>query len=139
MSDTYATSKSKSERVVALYRLEYIVRLNVKTFGLSSKIGYINDIVLKGNYWRSLQKGEHFICRIDKLLKNEPFGLGRFANFVHSDSALRASIVFLEIPYTESTCMITPFNHTICLLFMTYKQYIYSYDTFVNFIFDYPI
>ena len=61
MSDTYATSKSKSERVVALYRLEYIVRLTVKTFGLSRKKGYAKDIMLKGNYWRSLQKGEQSI------------------------------------------------------------------------------
>ncbi|KAI6650853.1 Vanilloid receptor [Oopsacas minuta] len=56
VSDTYATSKSKSERVVALYRLEYIVRITVNTFGMSRKKGYVNIINLKGNYWKSLQR-----------------------------------------------------------------------------------
>ena len=72
----------------------------------------------------------------------------RFTTFVRSCSVVRASKGLLEISYSKSACLITPFSNwklvnaiifEICLLFGTYKQQIdihmFTIETSANIIF----
>ena len=76
-----------------------------------------------------------FCCR-DGSLPHK----GRFATFVRSCSALRASKRTLKISYLKSACLITPFGRwnqvnptifEICLLYENNNNK-YSYEKFLN-------
>ncbi|KAI6654314.1 Long-chain-fatty-acid--CoA ligase [Oopsacas minuta] len=108
VSDTYATAKSKSERIVALYRLKFIVRRNRNTLMVIRRRIYEPELVIKGNNWKAYQKttGGN-LDELTSLLERQTANLEQFKLQIRQ---LKISIQDQRVRHSERPyfCMSSP-------------------------------